>query len=56
MHVFFVEDGLMEKGVFLATWKDIASDNEKQFEIHTSLTDAGLACLFSSFLNDCIFK
>ncbi|OQV21734.1 AP-1 complex subunit beta-1 [Hypsibius exemplaris] len=40
MHVLFVEDGLMEKGVFLATWKDISSDNEKQFDIHTSLTDA----------------
>ena len=41
MHVLFVEDGLMEKGVFLATWKDISSENEKQFEIHTGVTDAG---------------
>ncbi|XP_055343172.1 AP-1 complex subunit beta-1-like [Paramacrobiotus metropolitanus] len=39
MHVFFVEDGLMEKGVFLATWKDIPPENEKQFEIHTAIQD-----------------
>lgn len=48
MHVFFVEDGLMEKGVFLATWKDISNENEKQFDIHTSHSDPGqlLQCIF----------
>ena len=41
MHVLFVEDGLMEKGVFLATWKDITNENEKQFDIITALSDPG---------------
>lgn len=49
MHVFFVEDGLMEKGVFLATWKDISNDNEKQFEIHTQHIDAGTLLVFLNF-------
>nr|XP_022344232.1 AP-1 complex subunit beta-1-like [Crassostrea virginica]XP_022344233.1 AP-1 complex subunit beta-1-like [Crassostrea virginica] len=33
MHVLFVEDGEMEKRVFLATWKDIPAQNEVQHEI-----------------------
>ena len=33
MHVFFVEEGQMEKKIFLATWKDIPSQNEVQFTI-----------------------
>ncbi|XP_070572132.1 AP-1 complex subunit beta-1-like [Ptychodera flava] len=33
MHVFFVEDGQMEKKVFLATWRDIPSQNEVNFQI-----------------------
>ncbi|KAK4318904.1 hypothetical protein Pmani_010117 [Petrolisthes manimaculis] len=33
MHIFFTEDGAMEKRVFLATWKDIPSQNEVQFSI-----------------------
>nr|XP_015828510.2 AP-1 complex subunit beta-1 isoform X1 [Nothobranchius furzeri] len=31
--VLFVEDGKMERQVFLATWKDIPNDNESQFQI-----------------------
>ncbi|XP_024909489.1 AP-1 complex subunit beta-1 [Cynoglossus semilaevis] len=31
--VLFVEDGKMERQVFLATWKDIANENESQFQI-----------------------
>ncbi|KAM9544768.1 AP-1 complex subunit beta-1-like isoform 2-T2 [Salvelinus alpinus] len=31
--MLFVEDGKMERQVFLATWKDIPSDNESQFQI-----------------------
>jgi len=32
-HVYFAEDGQMEKKVFLATWKDIPAQNEIQFSI-----------------------
>ncbi|XP_037068019.1 AP-1 complex subunit beta-1-like [Pollicipes pollicipes] len=32
-HVFFGEDGLMDKRVFLATWKEIPAQNEMQFTI-----------------------
>lgn len=34
IHVFFVEDGEMEKRVFLATWKDIPAQNEVQYTIN----------------------
>lgn len=33
MHVLFVEDGLMDKRIFLATWKDIPQQNEVQYTI-----------------------
>ncbi|CAH8441891.1 unnamed protein product [Schistosoma bovis] len=33
MHILFVEDGEMDKRVFLATWKDIPSQNEQQFTL-----------------------
>ncbi|CAG08478.1 unnamed protein product, partial [Tetraodon nigroviridis] len=31
--LLFVEDGKMERQVFLATWKDIPNDNESQFQV-----------------------
>ncbi|XP_063051691.1 AP-1 complex subunit beta-1 isoform X2 [Engraulis encrasicolus] len=31
--ILFVEDGKMERQVFLATWKDIPNENESQFQI-----------------------
>ncbi|CAH8479357.1 unnamed protein product [Heterobilharzia americana] len=34
MHILFVEDGEMDKRVFLATWKDIPSQNEQQFTLN----------------------
>uniref|UniRef100_A0A4W3JT54 AP complex subunit beta n=1 Tax=Callorhinchus milii TaxID=7868 RepID=A0A4W3JT54_CALMI len=33
LSVLFVEDGKMERQVFLATWKDIPNENELQFQI-----------------------
>jgi AP-1 complex subunit beta-1 len=33
LHIFFTEDGAMEKKTFLATWKDIPATNEMQFTI-----------------------
>lgn len=33
MHVYCVEDGAMDKRIFLATWKDIPPQNEVQFTI-----------------------
>ncbi len=40
-HVFFTEDGNMEKKVFLATWKDIPAQNEVQFTIENVECNAG---------------
>merc|ERR1719500_1378089 len=33
MHVFFINDGQMEKKVFLATWRDIPAANEVQYTL-----------------------
>ncbi|NXD95543.1 AP2B1 protein, partial [Chaetorhynchus papuensis] len=33
LNVLFVEDGKMDRQVFLATWKDIPNENELQFQI-----------------------
>ena len=41
MHVFFTEDGTMEKKVFLATWKDIPAQNEVQYTIQNCECNAG---------------
>ena len=41
MHILFVEDGEMDKRVFLATWKDIPAPNEVQYEIHNVEHTAG---------------
>lgn len=51
MHIFFTEDGAMEKRVFLSTWKDIPSQNEVQFNIDNVNMNAGvyvLGCLTPS--------
>ncbi|VVC32529.1 Armadillo-type fold,Beta-adaptin appendage, C-terminal subdomain,Clathrin/coatomer adaptor, adaptin- [Cinara cedri] len=37
MNVFFVEDGQMDKRVFLTTWKDIPAENEVQFTLKNVL-------------------
>ncbi|KAF3813077.1 hypothetical protein GH733_000009, partial [Mirounga leonina] len=36
LNVVFVEDGKMERQVFLATWKDIPNENELRFQIKES--------------------
>jgi hypothetical protein len=41
IHVFFGEDGNMEKKVFLATWKDIPAQNEVQFTLTNVECNAG---------------
>ncbi|XP_018425692.1 PREDICTED: AP-1 complex subunit beta-1 [Nanorana parkeri] len=33
LHILFMEDGKMERQMFLATWKDIPNENEAQFQI-----------------------
>ncbi|XP_068017921.1 AP-1 complex subunit beta-1 isoform X1 [Melanerpes formicivorus] len=33
LHILFVEDGKMERQMFLATWKDIPNENEAQFQL-----------------------
>lgn len=41
MHMLFVDDGEMDKRVFLATWKDIPSSNEVQSTITNVAHNAG---------------
>lgn len=41
MNVFFVEDGQMDKRVFLTTWKDIPAENEVQFTLKNVLCNTG---------------
>lgn len=41
MNVFFVEDGQMDKRLFLSTWKDIPAQNEMQYTIQNILCNAG---------------
>ena len=41
MHVFFTEEGNMEKKVYLATWKDIPSQNEVKFTLENIECNAG---------------
>ena len=45
MHVFFAEDGQMEKKVFLATWKDIPAQNEVQYTVQNCECNAGKTCI-----------
>ena len=45
MHVLFMEDGEMEKRVFLATWKDIPAANEVQSDIRDVQHNAGIYCV-----------
>jgi hypothetical protein len=40
-HVFCVEDGAMDKRVFLATWKDIPSQNEVQYVLENVTPNVG---------------
>ncbi|XP_078523311.1 AP-1 complex subunit beta-1 [Lissotriton helveticus] len=37
LNILFVEDGKMERQMFLATWKDIPNENEAQFQIKDCL-------------------
>uniref|UniRef100_A0A8C6XF08 Beta-adaptin appendage C-terminal subdomain domain-containing protein n=1 Tax=Naja naja TaxID=35670 RepID=A0A8C6XF08_NAJNA len=41
LYILFVEDGKMERQMFLATWKDIPNDNESQFQIKDCPLSAG---------------
>lgn len=41
MHVLFVEDGQMDKRLFLATWKDIPAQNEVQYTIKNVPCNSG---------------
>jgi len=41
MNVLFVEDGQMDKRVFLATWKEIPAQNEVQYTITNIMHTAG---------------
>ena len=46
IHVFFCDDGAMDKRIFLSTWKDIPSQNEVQFNIENVAMNAGTIILF----------
>ena len=53
-HVYFTEDGNMEKKVFLATWKDIPAQNEIQFSIEG--TDCNAGKILPSYFFICLKK
>uniref|UniRef100_A0A8C5ZV36 AP complex subunit beta n=1 Tax=Marmota marmota marmota TaxID=9994 RepID=A0A8C5ZV36_MARMA len=40
LHILFVEDGKMDRQMFLATWKDIPNENEAQFQIRDCALNA----------------
>lgn len=42
MNALFIEDGQMDKRVFLATWKEIPAQNEVQYTISNSVHNTGL--------------
>lgn len=44
MHVFFTEDGEMDKKEFLASWKEIPVSNEVQYTIRDVQHNAGEQC------------
>uniref|UniRef100_A0A8B9QFC0 Adaptor related protein complex 2 subunit beta 1 n=1 Tax=Apteryx owenii TaxID=8824 RepID=A0A8B9QFC0_APTOW len=52
LNVLFVEDGKMERQVFLATWKDIPNENELQFQIKDCHLNAGAGVLWSWLVED----
>lgn len=41
LHVLFMEDGEMDKKIFLSTWKDIPAQNEMQYTINNVQHNAG---------------
>lgn len=41
LHVFCTEDGMMDKRIFLATWKDIPAQNEIQYTIDNIVLSTG---------------
>lgn len=41
MNVYFVEDGQMDKRIFLATWKDIPTQNEVQYTLTNMSSNSG---------------
>ncbi|XP_014664948.1 PREDICTED: AP-1 complex subunit beta-1-like [Priapulus caudatus] len=45
IHVFFTEDGQMDKRVFLATWKDIPAQNEVQYTLSNMMLGADTTVL-----------
>lgn len=51
MHILFVEDGEMDKRVFLATWKDIPSQNEQQFTLSPKNLTAGKLIISTNLLS-----
>lgn len=46
MNAFFVEDGQMDKRVFLATWKDIPAHNEIQYTLAGLQLPAGIIYIY----------
>lgn len=53
MHVFFTEDGQMDKRVFLATWKDIPAQNEVQYTLTNVQSNAGWHYIHI-YVNNCL--
>uniref|UniRef100_A0A8C4RUL5 AP complex subunit beta n=1 Tax=Erpetoichthys calabaricus TaxID=27687 RepID=A0A8C4RUL5_ERPCA len=55
LNIFFVEDGKMERQVFLATWKDIPNENELQYQIKDCHLNAGEYTVSGKLQNNNIY-
>jgi len=41
LHVYFTEDGQMDKRIFLSTWKEIPTQNEVQYNLSNMTHNSG---------------
>lgn len=55
MHVYFAEDGEIDKRVFLSTWKEIPEQNEMQFQIGLAVPAVNSDDLCSKLRNNNVF-
>jgi hypothetical protein len=55
MHVFFVEDGEIDKKLFLNTWKEIPEQNEMQFQVNLASAFINTDDLCNKLRNNNVF-
>jgi vesicle coat complex subunit len=55
MHVFFAEDGEIDKRLFLNTWKEIPEQNESQYQLGSGIASASTDDLCNKLRNNNVF-